>query len=140
MLERLFLAWERHLVSVTKDRTVRPFEWGLDWSPPHGNGAMPPEAQLRAWVDAAMADTTAFFDAPPTTEYSFEEAPPERRAKGEAGTVRFTSAFVTPHEENNIVDARWFPTRTGRGRAVVVLPQWNADAEGHIGLSRLLAR
>ena len=28
----------------------------------------------------------------------------------------------------------------GRGRAVVVLPQWNSDAGGHIGLSRLLAR
>ena len=28
----------------------------------------------------------------------------------------------------------------GRRRAVVVLPQWNADAEGHVGLCRLLNR
>jgi dienelactone hydrolase len=140
MLERLFHAWERHLVSVTKDRQVRPFEWGLDWIPPNCNRTLSPEAQLRAWVDEAMADTTAFFDAPPTTEYSFEEARPDRRAKGEAGTVRFPSAFVTPHPENNTVMARWFPARPTLGRAVVVLPQWNADVEGHIGLSRLLAQ
>jgi dienelactone hydrolase len=44
--------------------------------------------------------------------------------------------------------ARWFPSaeepplgvRTGRGRAVVVLPQWNSDADGHVGLAKLLAR
>ena len=46
---------------------------------------------------------------------------------------------------------RWFPSaaarrRGGNGHArdlgpvVLVLPQWNADAGGHIGLSRLLAR
>ena len=168
MLERLFHAWERHLVSITKDRRVRPFEWGLDWIPSNGLHEGDPEAQLRAWVDQAMSDTSAFFDTPPTTDYSFEEAPIERQRKGEAGIVRFPSAFVTPHEVNNTVAARWFPAagpriRTrptsadesshqstyvgrvlrsgpGNGRAVVVLPQWNADAEGHIGLSRLLAR
>jgi dienelactone hydrolase len=54
---------------------------------------------------------------------------------------------VTPHPENNTVVARGFRlpgTRRrfggSRGRAVVVLPQWNSDADGHIGLSRLLAR
>jgi dienelactone hydrolase len=30
--------------------------------------------------------------------------------------------------------------RQNRGRAVLVLPQWNADADGHVGLARLLAR
>ena len=33
MLEALFHAWERRLASVTTDRVVRPFEWGLDWIP-----------------------------------------------------------------------------------------------------------
>ena len=67
---------------------------------------------------------------------------------GEAGTLRFPSALATPHPENNIVVARWFPSKDepppgmkrGRGRAVVVLPQWNSDAGGHIGLSQLLAQ
>src|SRR5207237_2900617 len=45
------------------------------------------------------------------------------------------------HPENNTVIARWFPAHdTTRRRAVVVLPQWNSDAGGHVGLSRLLAR
>jgi dienelactone hydrolase len=157
MLERLFHAWERHLVSITKDRKVRPFEWGLDWIPVNGHAATPPEMRLAAWVDEAMADTTAFFDAPPTTDYSLD-----------GGVLRFPSALTTPHEVNNTVEARWFPAaplvrrdgprkRTvrpalasrvaqrpalgeGGGRAVLVLPQWNADPEGHIGLSRLLTR
>src|SRR4029078_8925551 len=49
---------------------------------------------------------------------------------------------TTPHPENNVVHARYFPDRSERGgrRAVVVLPQWNADAGGHVGLCRLLHR
>src|SRR5687767_2312326 len=75
-----------------------------------------------------MRDTTAFFDTPPTRDYEFD-----------GSTLRFPSAIVTPHDANNTVVARWFPAKDGR-RAVVVLPQWNSDPEGHIGLSRLLAR
>ena len=33
MLQAFFHAWERRLASVTTDRVVRPFEWGLDWVP-----------------------------------------------------------------------------------------------------------
>ena len=56
--------------------------------------------------------------------------------------LTFPSAVRTPHPENNIVHGRYFPapSERGRRRAVVVLPQWNADAEGHIGLCRLLNR
>ena len=48
----------------------------------------------------------------------------------------------TPHPENNVVRARYFPEQSERGRrrAVLVLPQWNADAGGHVGLCRLLNR
>jgi hypothetical protein len=38
-----------------------------------------------------------------------------------------------------LVHADFFPCREPR-RAVVVLPQWNADASGHVGLCRLLNR
>jgi dienelactone hydrolase len=95
-----------------------------------------------------MRDTDAFFFAPATDAYTFEPAAPALQAGGEAGTLRFPSALTTPHPENNTVHARWFPAKDeapvgvtrGRGRAIVVLPQWNSDAEGHIGLSKLLAR
>ena len=52
--------------------------------------------------------------------------------------MRFTSAVQTPFGANNTVLARWFPA-AGK-RAVVVLPQWNSDAEGHIGLCRIFQR
>ena len=138
MLERFFHQWERRLASVTKDRVVRPFEWGVDWTSPNGHGELDAADRVQRWVDDAMRDTTAFFDTPETRDYRFNTADAGRQQKGEAGTLRFQSALVTPHPTNNTVVARWFPG-TG-GRAVVVLPQWNADPEGHIGLSRLLAR
>ncbi|MBM3778999.1 MAG: abhydrolase domain-containing 18 [Acidimicrobiia bacterium] len=157
MLGLFFHAWERRLAAVTKDRIVRPFEWGLDWVSPDGHRA-PPHQHLRAWADDCVRDSDAFFGAPPTNDYRFDPAPPEVRRQGEAGTVRFPSALATPHERNNTVSARWFPVATPDGdprdrrlpaagaasdpggRAVVVLPQWNSDAEGHVGLCRLFAR
>jgi Alpha/beta hydrolase domain containing 18 len=58
------------------------------------------------------------------------------------GLLTFPSAIRTPHVENNTVRARFFPSDSpkGRRRAVLVLPQWNADAEGHVGLCHLLNR
>lgn len=152
MLAPLFHAWERRLASISKDRVVRPFEWGIDWMS-IGNGHAPwaaaggGEAAVRQWVDEVMRDTEAFFTPPPTTDFEFTTASDEARRRGEAGTLRFPSALVTPHPENNVVAARWFPAAgdrsrrsSARGRAVVVLPQWNSDAGGHVGLARVLAR
>jgi hypothetical protein len=148
MLRRFFHAWEHHLASVSTDRVVRPFEWGTDWLD-HPNGRAATDAErVRLWVDMVMADTAGFFDLPEIDTFEFTAADAASREQGEAGTLRYTSALTTPHPENNLVSARWFPatgesdrTRTtSRGRAVVILPQWNSDAEGHIGLARLLAR
>jgi dienelactone hydrolase len=148
VLESIFHAWEHRLASVTKDRVVRPFDWGADWLPHDRNGHEHAEARALGWVDEIMRDSQAFFTATPTTDFQFEQAAPELRARGEAGTLRFPTALVTPHPENNTVVARWFPApgesptgaRKGRGRAVLVLPQWNSDAGGHVGLSRIMAR
>ena len=137
MIAPIFHAWERRLASVTTDRVVRPFEWGADWIPQNG---LPPTApavdRLAAFASEAMADSDGFFSPAPTDDYHFD-AP--------RGALRFPSAFITPHPENNTVHARFFPARVKAGappdrrRAVVVLPQWNADPEGHVGLCRLLA-
>ena len=64
----LFHAWERRLASVTKDRVVRPFEWGLDWIPQNGIApdARPTRCRRRLGVAQVMADTDAFFTPPPT--------------------------------------------------------------------------
>jgi hypothetical protein len=140
MIELFFHAWERRLASVTKDRIVRPFDWGLDWIPSNGHEPRPPAERVIQWVEEVMADTNTFYDAPVTRDYDFDPA---------SSTLRFPSALSTPHPLNNVVVARWFPAddepavgvrRPRRGRAVLVLPQWNADPSGHVGLSRLLAK
>ena len=136
MVARLFNAWERRLAAASdEDRTVRPFEWGLDWLPEEFRepGAAP-EAIFEAWSARMMADTDRFYDTPPITDYEFD---------GE--WLRFPSALTTPHPVNNVVHARLFRPAGGRSstrprRAVLVLPQWNADDEGHVGLCQLLAR
>jgi hypothetical protein len=155
MLQVLFHAWERHLADATKDRVVRPFEWGLDWIPPNGHRVDSPPAQVIGdWVSGVMADTDAFFTPPATTDYTLRQAP-------DGDVLTFPSALETPHPPNNTVSARLFPAKVrltasvkaaavekpdttdvaalSRRAAVLVLPQWNSDAGSHVGLCRLLA-
>ncbi len=47
MLSLFFHNWERRLADVSKDRIVRPFEWGLDWLPDDLQSA-PPGGELDA--------------------------------------------------------------------------------------------
>ena len=152
MLQALFHAWERRLSDVTKDRVVRPFEWGLDWIPENGHraGALPAEV-IDDYVSQVMADTDAFFTPPPTADYTLTRA-------ADGDLLTFPSGLTTPHESNNTVRCRYFPARVrdglnvvpvpgGRPRpavpsspaAVLVMPQWNSDADGHVGLCKLLA-
>ncbi|HUP41075.1 MAG TPA: alpha/beta hydrolase family protein [Vicinamibacterales bacterium] len=159
MIARLFHAWERRLHAVSKDRVVRPFEWGLDWIETNGppTGA-PPEQIMLDWASRAVADSTRFFETPDTSDYTFW---PD--AHGATGALSFPSAFHTRYPENNTVHALYFeakPRRAGstkqdpayessvrragpalgtrHKRAVLVLPQWNAGPDGHVGLCRLL--
>jgi len=141
MLQAIFHAWERRLAEVTKDRVVRPFDWGLDWIPANGHSAAAsPATVVGDWVGTVMADTDAFFTPPATTDYMLAPA-------ADGDLLTFPSALATPHRENNTVYCRYFrPRSQGRRKprsrgsaAVLVLPQWNADPGGHVGLCRLLA-
>jgi hypothetical protein len=148
MLQAIFHAWERQLADVTKDRIVRPFDWGLDWISHNGDAhAAPTDGAvdlLTRWVSHVCADTDAFFAPPTTTDYTLTPS-------ADGDMLTFPSAFVTPHKENNTVYARYFrgsigskgsmssKGSKGSRAAVLVLPQWNADRGGHIGLSKLLA-
>lgn len=119
---------ENRLASRDNDRVVRPFEWGLEWL---GLDTAAPDP-ARAISEAArgwLADSEAFFGYAPVGDYTFE-----------AGDVTFTSPLASPFPENNRVRAAYFPTVGAAGRAVLVLPQWNADEQGHIGLCKLLNR
>jgi hypothetical protein len=69
----------------------------------------------------------------------------EIRRLGEEGKIakaqflRFTSPERTPYPENDQVNARWYPAPAHKDpkrpkQAIVVMPQWNADAFSHNSL------
>ncbi len=80
----------------------------------------------------------------------------EWKRKAEAGEIetapflRFTSPLPSEYPENDLVNARWFPAsaeqeekfrRAGKPRqAMVVMPQWNADAFSHNALCQIFNR
>ncbi|HMJ83180.1 MAG TPA: hypothetical protein VK504_08445 [Vicinamibacterales bacterium] len=105
---------------------------------------------------------TSNWSLPAEAHRENEGLPSEARSAKEGDLLTFPSAFTTPHHENNTVYARYFPARLKPSRsgstadrnakasaerrgaaagpaAVLVLPQWNSTADGHIGLSKLLA-
>jgi hypothetical protein len=131
MLRWVFDRWEYALANRTTDRVVRPFEWGLDWLPADARGQVGdgPADVLEAYAARAMANSDGFFAATPAPAWDLDAA----------GHLTFESELQTPHPVNNVVHARLVRSGNQR-RAVVVLPQWNADAMGHIGLAKLFAR
>ncbi len=141
MLSLFFHTWERRLADTSKDRVVRPFDWGLDWMAVNGHGPDDhPLDVVSQYVKWIAADTDAWFTPPPAD--TFDVTSGSRNGDG-SSYVRFASALATPHPQNNIAVTRYFAATRRNGaprRAVIVLPQWNSDADGHVGLCRLLAR
>lgn len=111
-----------------------------------------------------VADSDRFFSYSTPTDFRLEERLPklfstnvrqqkqleklERLSRTgklhPAQFLRFTSAVRTPYPENDVVNARWFPAYDREGRpskkAVIVLPQWNADAFSHNSLCAVMNR
>ena len=59
--------------------------------------------------------------------------------------LRFTSPERTPHPENDVANARWYPAPAHKDparpkQAIVVLPQWNADGFSHNSLCTIFNR
>jgi hypothetical protein len=127
--------WERKLATRDSNRVVRPFEWGTDWLNEIGFPACPGAVNgnaacvLEGWADQALEDSGRFFSYEPVANYRLHD-----------GELTFQSPVRTRYPENNQVRARWFKAPSDRGRALVVLPQWNAGADGHLGLAKLLNR
>ena len=151
--------WETRLTERDTNRVVRPFDWGLEWIHdfPGVNGSAPKRGADNAAIeqfihelnDKIVAHSDEFFSYATPTDFRLErrelklyatgidkdERNAAFNAEGKTGQfLRFTSPVKTPHPENDLANARWFPAR-GR-RAVVVMPQWNSDAESHNTLCR----
>ncbi len=72
----------------------------------------------------------------------------QRAAAGKlerAQYLRFTSPERTPHAENDVANARWYPAPAHEDparpkQAIVVMPQWNADGFSHNSLCTIFNR
>jgi hypothetical protein len=122
--------WERKLATRDTNRVVRPFEWGTDWLHGIGFPSCPAEVNGNAadcvgrFCDEALAHSDRFFTYSPVSDYRLQD-----------GRLTFTSPVHSPYPKNNTVHSLWFQAADDRKRALVVLPQWNSDAGGHVGLA-----
>ena len=120
---------ERAYHQRDNNRVVRPFEWGLPFVLDHVNGDDPRHV-LAQHAARVMQDSDAFYALPEISDY---------RLAGDELT--WTSAVETPSSENNTAHARYFPVQPKNGKrsrkAVVVLPQWNAQPESHVEACRI---
>jgi hypothetical protein len=121
--------WENRLANRDSNRIVRPFDWGLNWLSIPDPGDSNAISAIRQYSLRAVKDSAAFFDYRTPTDFRLA-----------SGHLTFTSPLETPYPENNTVHAEFFPTPRAAARALVVLPQWNADERSHLGLCRLLNR
>ena len=132
--------------------------------------AYSPQSDLSRMValnQAIVRDSENFFAYRTPTDFRLEDRHPqlfptnvrpetlaqdaELRRKAHRGELeqaqflRFTSPLRTPYPENDLVNARWYPApkvdQPGRPKqAIIVMPQWNADAFSHNSLCSIFNR
>jgi dienelactone hydrolase len=117
---------------------------------------------------AILGDSDRFFSYTPPTDYRLEHRHPELfptnvrpetlaqaaelKAAAQEGKLpkaeflRFTSPIRTPYPENDLANARWYPAPADKQsgaqprKAIIVMPQWNADAFSHNALCSMFNR
>src|SRR5215471_14085324 len=117
---------ERYFHGRDNNRRSLPFEWGLEHVGLESNGNV--EATLRDFISGALLDSPSFYAYSSTESYDFD-----------GHIVKFSSAIETPYPENNTVWGRYFES-ANKDLALVVLPQWNCQWDGHVKLCRVLQR
>jgi len=162
--------WEFALTTRDKNRIVRPLEWGFDWLPPvpHPESHLNDRARMIALSARIAENSDEFFGYATPTDFRLEVRHPqlfptnvrpetlardaELRRKAEAGELkearflRFTSPLRSKYPENDQVNARWFPAPRDASnpnqprQAMIVAPQWNADAFSHNALCQIFNR
>jgi hypothetical protein len=126
--------WEESLCFRATNRVVRPFDWGLEWAERWPAAALLPRngdhpaEWLQSLGEAAIQRSEEFFQHCTPRDFHLT-----------GSLLRFTSPVHTPYPENNVVHGQWFPARESR-KAIVVLPHWNAPAEAHNAVCRMMQR
>lgn len=116
---------ERWYHQLDNNRLVRPFDWGLPYILDHVNGD-DPRHLLQQHAARVMEASDDFYALPPINDFQLE-----------GDQLTWTSAVHTPSSENNIARARYFPIKKPTKKAVVVLPQWNAQPDSHVEACRI---
>ncbi|HEX4021784.1 MAG TPA: alpha/beta hydrolase family protein [Acidobacteriaceae bacterium] len=125
------------------------------------------EAAMLVVNDSIVARSEQFYGYQTPTDFRLEERHPQLfptnvrpetlredarlkqlAAEGrmpKAQFLRFTSPVRTPYPENDQVNARWYPAppekQIGKPKqAMIMLPQWNADAFSHNALCSIVNR
>lgn len=150
MLRYVIHNWERKLSRRDSNRVVRPFDCGTEslgprhFTEPSNVGGTGQLDKIFRFNERAISESNRFFSWESVPTFSLED-----------GWLTFQSAVRTPFAENNTAFARYFPVpgqagslngsraheiTRARGRAVVVLPHWNAKAQEHVALCELLNR
>jgi hypothetical protein len=130
-IKRKVHAYEKMRFDQEPVRTKLPFEWGLE----HVGGdasESDPRGYLDRFVERTVADSDAWYAARPAADYKLD-----------GNVLTFISAIQSPWAENNRVHGQFFPAKgpgagKGKGRAVVVLAQWNARWEEQQGVCKWL--
>ena len=138
------------------------FDWLGGGAEAGARGEADPEAAMLRLNEQIIAESDSFFGYRAPEDFRLERRHPalfptnvrpetlaqnaalraraERGELAQAAFLRFTSPVRTPYPENDLVNARWYPARpdpqTGAPprKAIVVMPQWNADAFSHNAL------
>jgi hypothetical protein len=150
MLRYVIHNWERKLSRRDNNRVVRPFDFGTEsleprkFTEPSGANEADQLDAIFRFNQRAISGSDQFFSLESVPTFDLED-----------GRLTFQSAVKTPFADNNTAYARYFPVpgqagslnesrvneiARARGRAVVVLPHWNAKAQEHVALCELLNR
>jgi len=123
-LSRIFFKWELKLSRRDTDRMVRPFEWGIDFI--SKDSTTNPKSFLLDYAQRAVRESDQYHSYPPVNDFNLD-----------GRHLTFSSPLQTVCPVNNIVHGQFFPTDS-EGKVVLVLPQWNADAQSHLSLCKML--
>ena len=163
----LMTRWETALTTRDTNRLVRPLEWGLEYLSGYEGGPSSRSNDMLRTESASeqvVLKSDTFFSYKTPGDFRLEQRSPELfptnvrpetlaedaywKQRAMLGSelrpfLRFTSAISTPYPQNNVVNARWYPAATnkvGARQALIVMPQWNADAFSHNALCTLFNR
>lgn len=125
-MSRLFYVWEDRLSRRDTNRKIRPFEWGLEFVA-NGASAEDPKSFLLRYAEKAVAESDAYHSYKTPSDFRLEDG----------AHLTFSTPLPSIYPKNNTVHGWYFPVESD-GRVVVVLPQWNCDAQGHMALCRML--